>query len=59
MDTLVRFISDRPMLVVLDNCEHLADACATMAAALLGACPAVTLLATSREPIRAAGEITW
>jgi predicted ATPase/class 3 adenylate cyclase len=59
VDTLVRFIGDRPMLLVLDNCEHLADACAATTAALLGACPAVTLLATSREPIRAAGEITW
>ena len=59
VETLVRFIGDRPMLLVLDNCEHLADACAAMAAALLGACPAVTLLATSREPIRAVGEITW
>jgi predicted ATPase/class 3 adenylate cyclase/DNA-binding CsgD family transcriptional regulator len=58
-DIIVRFINNRSMLVVLDNCEHLADACATMAAAILGACPAVTLLATSREPIRAAGEITW
>jgi predicted ATPase/class 3 adenylate cyclase/DNA-binding CsgD family transcriptional regulator len=58
-DIIVRFIKHRSMLVVLDNCEHLADACATMAAAILGACPAVTLLATSREPIRAAGEITW
>ena len=58
-DMLIRFIGDRPMLLVLDNCEHLADACAAMAAALLGACPTVTLLSTSREPIRAAGEITW
>ena len=37
----------------------LLDACAALTAALLGACPTVTLLATSREPIRAAGEITW
>jgi len=59
LDTLVRFIGDRSMLVVLDNCEHLVDACAALMAALLGACPTVTLLATSREPIRAAGEITW
>ncbi len=59
LDTLVRFIGDRPMIVVLDNCEHLVDACAALTAALLGACPTVTLLATSREPIRAAGEITW
>jgi predicted ATPase/class 3 adenylate cyclase/DNA-binding CsgD family transcriptional regulator len=58
-DTLIRFINNRSVLVVLDNCEHLADACATTAAAILSACPAVTLLATSREPIRAVGEITW
>ncbi len=59
LDTLVRFISDRCMLVLVDNCEHLADASASIGAALLGACPGVTLLATSREPIRAAGEFTW
>jgi predicted ATPase/class 3 adenylate cyclase/DNA-binding CsgD family transcriptional regulator len=58
-DTLLRFIGSQTMLVVLDNCEHLAHACATTVAAILGACPAVTLLATSREPIRAVGEITW
>jgi predicted ATPase/class 3 adenylate cyclase/DNA-binding CsgD family transcriptional regulator len=59
MDTLIRFVNERRMLLVLDNCEHLLDACAALAVALLSACPAVTLLATSREPIRAAGEITW
>ena len=59
MDTVIRFINDRSMLIVLDNCEHLADACATTAATILGACPAAVLLATSREPIRAVGEITW
>ena len=59
VDSLVRFIGDRSMLMVLDNCEHLVDASAAIAAAVLGACPAVALLATSREPIRALGEITW
>ncbi len=59
LDTVMRFIADRPMLMVLDNCEHLADAYAAIVAAIAGACPGVTLLATSREPIRAAGEITW
>ena len=59
VNTLVRFIGDRPMLLAVDNCEHLPDACAALAAALLGQCPAVKLLATSREPIRAVGEITW
>jgi predicted ATPase/class 3 adenylate cyclase/DNA-binding CsgD family transcriptional regulator len=59
MDTLTRFVGDRQMLVVLDNCEHLLDTCAALAVALLSACPAVTLLATSREPIGVAGEVTW
>ena len=41
MDTLLRFVGDRQMLVVLDNCEHLLDACAALIVGLLGACPAV------------------
>ena len=59
MDTLTRFIGDRRMLLVLDNCEHLLDATAALAVALLGGCPAVTLVATSREPIGVAGEVSW
>jgi predicted ATPase/DNA-binding CsgD family transcriptional regulator len=59
MDTLTRFIADRHMLVVLDNCEHLLDACAALMVALLEACPGLTLLATSREPIGVAGEVGW
>ena len=41
MDTLLRFVRDRDLLVVLDNCEHLLDACAELLAALLGAAPEV------------------
>jgi predicted ATPase/class 3 adenylate cyclase len=59
MDTLLRFVRDRQMLVVLDNCEHLLDACAELAVAVLGGAPGLTLLATSREPIGMAGEATW
>jgi predicted ATPase/class 3 adenylate cyclase/DNA-binding CsgD family transcriptional regulator len=59
MDTLTRFIGDSQMLVVLDNCEHLLDASAALIITLLGACPAVTLLTTSREPIAVPGEVTW
>jgi predicted ATPase/class 3 adenylate cyclase/DNA-binding CsgD family transcriptional regulator len=59
MDTLTRFIADRRMLVVLDNCEHLLDACAALMVALLEACPGLTLLVTSREPIGLAGEVSW
>ena len=59
MDTLTRFVADRQMLVVLDNCEHLLDACADLVAALLGTAAGLTLLATSREPIGVAGEVSW
>jgi len=59
MDTLLRFVRDRRMLVVLDNCEHLLDASADLVVALLGAAPGLTVLATSREPIGVAGEVSW
>jgi predicted ATPase/class 3 adenylate cyclase/DNA-binding CsgD family transcriptional regulator len=59
MDTLLRFISDRHMLLLLDNCEHLLDSCGELAVALLGGCPQLRILATSREPIGIAGEVTW
>ena len=59
MDTLGRFVADRQMLVVLDNCEHLLDASAALTNALLGAAAGLTLLATSREPIGVAGEVSW
>ncbi len=59
VDSLLRFARDRQMLVVLDNCEHLLDACAEMVIALLGGAPGLTLLATSREPIGMTGEATW
>jgi hypothetical protein len=51
MDTLLRFIRDRHILMVLDNCEHLLDASARLVVALLGGAPRLTMLATSREPI--------
>jgi predicted ATPase/class 3 adenylate cyclase/DNA-binding CsgD family transcriptional regulator len=59
IDTLVRFVGDRPMLVVLDNCEHLLDATSSLAVELLGACPGIKLLTTSREPTGVAGEVTF
>ncbi len=59
MDTLLRFVRDRQMLVVLDNCEHLLDASAEVVVALLGAAPGLTFLATSREAIGVAGEVSW
>jgi non-specific serine/threonine protein kinase len=44
------------LLLVLDNCEHLPGACAAMAADLLGGCPGLRVLATSREPLGVPGE---
>jgi predicted ATPase/class 3 adenylate cyclase/DNA-binding CsgD family transcriptional regulator len=58
-DTLVRFVGDRDVLMVLDNCEHLIDECSALACELLGACPRLTILATSRAPIGVPGELTW
>jgi predicted ATPase/class 3 adenylate cyclase/DNA-binding CsgD family transcriptional regulator len=57
--SLVQFIGNRHMLMVLDNCEHLLDASAAVVTALLGGCPGLTVLATSREPIGITGELTW
>ena len=59
MDTITRFVADRQMLMVLDNCEHLLDASAALVVELLAACPQLTLLATSREPIGVPGEVSW
>ena len=49
----------RQLLVVLDNCEHLVEACAGLVEALLMACPDFKVLATSREALATAGEITF
>jgi len=47
------------LLLVLDNCEHLAEACARFAQEMLFSCPGVHILATSREVLGVAGETTW
>jgi predicted ATPase/class 3 adenylate cyclase/DNA-binding CsgD family transcriptional regulator len=59
MDSLLRFVRDRQMLVVVDNCEHLLDASAELVVALLSGAARLTLLATSREAIGVAGEVSW
>jgi predicted ATPase/DNA-binding CsgD family transcriptional regulator len=57
--TITSFIGERRALLVLDNCEHLLQACATLTEAVLRACPGLLILSTSREPLGAAGEATW
>ena len=58
-DALIRFIGSKRMLIVLDNCEHLLDASAAVATEMLSACPELTLLTTSREPLGIPGEVTF
>jgi hypothetical protein len=50
-------LADRDLLLVLDNCEHVVAGVAALVSALLPACPALHVLATSREPLRVAGEV--
>src|SRR6266568_6113914 len=53
---LVAALRDKRMLLLLDNCEHVIDAAASLAAAVLTGVPRVNILATSREPLGVAGE---
>lgn len=56
---LVRALQGRHALLVLDNCEHVIEAVARLVDALLGGCPNVIVLATSREPLGSSGETMW
>ncbi|HKA11291.1 MAG TPA: LuxR C-terminal-related transcriptional regulator [Candidatus Dormibacteraeota bacterium] len=54
-----RHLARRQALVVLDNCEHVVETAAEVAAGLLAAAPALKVVATSREPLEVGGEVTW
>jgi non-specific serine/threonine protein kinase len=58
-DALLAGLAGRRALAVVDNAEHLVDAVARLVEALLQGCPGLTALATSREPLGLAGEVTW
>ena len=53
---LVWLLRERDLLLILDNCEHLIEACAGLVERLLGSCPELRVLATSREPLGVGGE---
>lgn len=59
VESLRDHIQSKHRLVVLDTCEHLIEACATLAVRLVQSCPRLTLLATSREALNVPGEMTW
>jgi predicted ATPase/DNA-binding NarL/FixJ family response regulator len=58
-EQLLAEIGARRLLLVLDNCDHVVADCARLAGALLGSCPGLRLLATSRETLGLTGEVVW
>src|SRR5215475_7336264 len=58
-ETLAAALRPRHLLLSLDNCEHLLEECARICQLLLASSPELRLLATSREPLRIAGETVW
>jgi non-specific serine/threonine protein kinase len=53
------YLTERDVLLILDNCEHVVDQCAELAFDLLSSCAALRVLATSREPLGVIGETVW
>jgi predicted ATPase/DNA-binding NarL/FixJ family response regulator/Tfp pilus assembly protein PilF len=58
-ETLAVALRPRALLLILDTCERVVDACAALAQQLLASCPAMRVVATSREPLRVRGETVW
>jgi predicted ATPase/DNA-binding SARP family transcriptional activator len=59
IEQLVARLRDSDLLIVLDNCEHLREACAELCGRLLGSCPRLRVLATSREALGVPGEVDY
>jgi len=59
VDRLCAALAGRDVVLVLDNCEHVIEAAALLSGRLLADCPRVRVMATSREPLRIAGETLW
>src|SRR4051794_12828296 len=59
LDVVVGYLRDCELMLVLDNCEHMLDACAGMLGVLLRAAPGVRVLATSRQSLGMLGEQVW
>ena len=58
-DTLVAWLRPRRLLLIVDNCEHLVDACAALVSLLLREAPDLQILATTREALNVPGETLW
>jgi predicted ATPase/DNA-binding SARP family transcriptional activator len=57
--TIVEYLRSRRVLLILDNCEHVVEAAAALAETVLLACPAVEVMATSRDRLGIPGELLW
>jgi predicted ATPase/DNA-binding SARP family transcriptional activator len=59
LESTIEYLRDKQLLLVLDNCEHLIEACAFLVERVLSDCPDVTILTTSRESLGVEGEKSW
>lgn len=59
IQSIIDYLKGRQLLLLLDNCEHLVEACAQLCATLISTCPNIRILATSREVLRVPGEVAW
>ena len=59
LDLVTDYLRSKRLLLILDNCEHLIEACAELADHLLRACPQLKILASSREALGIAGEVSY
>jgi non-specific serine/threonine protein kinase len=57
LSALTEYLAGKHLLLVLDNCEHLVDGCATLASTLVRSCPGLHVLATSRQALGVTGEV--
>jgi predicted ATPase/class 3 adenylate cyclase len=58
-EILLDYLREKELLLILDNCEHLIDACAQLASDLIAGCPRLTIVASSREGLGVYGEMTY
>ncbi|MBM3137415.1 MAG: tetratricopeptide repeat protein, partial [Chloroflexi bacterium] len=59
MESIVEFLKPRELLLIMDNCEHLITTCAGFCGMLLGACPDIRIMVTSREALGIQGEVSF
>ena len=58
-ETVSEYVAHRKLLLVLDNCEHLLDGCASLTVRILAIAPELHVLATSQQPLNVPGEVRW